>query len=201
MSLLTRAHDGYVHPRRVRRLAACLSELMEQGATVLDVGCGDGLLTSLIARKRPDLHLVGVECLARRTVHSPVVLFDGKHLPYSDAEWDVVMFIDTLHHAQDASALLKEGARVARRVLVIKDHLAQGWMAEATLEFMDRVGNAHHDVASPGHYWTEAEWRQEFRSLNLRVETWQTSLGLYPWPASLWFDRSLHFVARVRHSD
>lgn len=42
MSLLDLVHGKVVFERRVKRLAALLSEQLPQGASVLDVGCGDG---------------------------------------------------------------------------------------------------------------------------------------------------------------
>jgi hypothetical protein len=37
--------------------------------------------------------------------------------------------------------LLREAARVAREAVVIKDHTKNGLAADATLRFMDRIGN------------------------------------------------------------
>jgi hypothetical protein len=62
---------------------------------------------------------------------------------------------------------------------------------------MDRVGNARHGVALPYNYWRRAQWLQEFERAGLSPTLWKDSLHLYPWPASLLFDRSLHFVSRL----
>jgi hypothetical protein len=59
---------------------------------------------------------------------------------------------------------------------------------------MDQVGNARHGVALPHVYWPRSEWMRAFESLGLRVEDWRPQLGLYPWPASWVFERSLHFM-------
>jgi hypothetical protein len=62
---------------------------------------------------------------------------------------------------------------------------------------MDRVGNTRHGVALPYNYWRRSQWRQEFERVGLSPRNWNDSLHLYPWPASLLFDRSLHFVSRL----
>jgi SAM-dependent methyltransferase len=125
----------------------------------------------------------------------PVTSFDGIRLPFGDASVDAVMMIDVLHHASDQRALLAELARVARCCVVIKDHVVRGPLAWRTLAFMDWVGNARHGVALPYAYWTDDAWRARLNEAGLRQFERRDSLGLYPWPASLVFERGLHFVA------
>jgi hypothetical protein len=62
---------------------------------------------------------------------------------------------------------------------------------------MDWVGNARHGVALPYNYWPRSKWLDAFNDLDLRLNVWKEDLGLYPWPANLVFERSLHFVARL----
>ena len=70
-----------------------------------------------------------------------------------------------------------------------------GLLAYQTLRFMDGVGNKHHGVALPYNYWTPEQWQAAVRELGVSVTTWRKDLGLYPAPASWFFERSLHFVA------
>ena len=110
----------------------------------------------------------------------------------------MVTFFDVLHHADDPAALLREGARVARSCLVIKDHLCDSRLARALLSFMDDVGNKRHGVALPHNYWSSRQWSAAIDHVGLGRAVWEVGgLGLYPWPASLLFGRGLHFVARL----
>ncbi|MBA2439506.1 MAG: class I SAM-dependent methyltransferase [Thermoleophilaceae bacterium] len=190
-------HDRLVHNRRARVLRDHIVALLPAGSAVLDVGCGDGLLAHLIAERRSDLRLTGIDVLVRPGTHIPVEPFDGRNIPVSDAGVDVVMFIDVLHHTQDPRSLLSEAARVARRAVIIKDHCRDSVLAEATLRFMDWVGNAHHGVELPYNYWSSREWTDAFEDLGLRLECWRQKLGLYAWPATWLFDGKLHFIARL----
>ena len=197
MSPLARIHGGYVFRRRVRVLSRWLAQLIPPGARVLDVGCGDGLIAHLISQQRPDVQLQGIDVLIRPQTHVPVVPFDGQRIPHGDATFDAVMFVDVLHHTAEPMVLLREASRVARRAIIIKDHTRDGLLAGPTLRMMDWVGNARHGVVLPYHYWPAARWTRAFEELAWRVATLEKTLQLYPWPASYFFDRSLHFVARL----
>ena len=166
-------------------------------ARVLDVGCGDGALDKLIMARRPDVTIRGIDVLLRDQTHIPVEKFDGSVIPHGDASFDIVMFVDVLHHMHDPLVLLREAVRVARQGIVLKDHTADGLFAFRTLRYMDKVGNARHGVVLPFNYWTRRQWDDAFAALGLKVVVWKKNLGLYPWPASWLFGRSLHFVALV----
>lgn len=195
--MLGSAHERLVYGRRISVLARHVAELLPRGATVLDVGSGDGLLARRVMDARPDVTITGVDVLARPTAHIPVKLFDGVVLPFTDDGFDVVMMIDVLHHASQQDALLREVARVARRRVVIKDHFVRGLLAHPTLRFMDWVGNVRHGVALPYSYWTPDRWERAFANAGLRMVEQRARLGLYRWPASLAFERGLHFVAML----
>lgn len=198
--LADRLHRRWVHARRVRVLAQHLDPLLGPEARVLDVGAGDGRLAAVLAAARPDLQLRCVDVQVRPTSAFPVDRYDGVRLPFDDRAFDAVLLIDVLHHAGDPLALLAEAQRVGRRV-VLKDHALEGPLADATLRFMDWVGNARHGIPLPFRYWTRDAWIDAFADMNLGVRSWQGALGMYPWPATLLFDRGLHFVATLESLD
>ena len=197
MNPIENIHENYVFSRRVRVLSERLAEVIPSDSSVLDVGCGDGAMLKAICARRPDLEGEGIDVLVREKTLIPVTQFDGERIPQDDNSVDVALFVDVLHHAKNPTILLKEGKRVARKAVVLKDHLLEGMLAGPTLRFMDRVGNARHGVALPYRYWTEQLWKNTFTSIGTNVVEWRTKLNLYPWPASLLFDRSLHFIARL----
>jgi hypothetical protein len=77
----------------------------------------------------------------------------------------------------------------------VKDHVVRGPLARPTLALMDWVGNRRHGVDLPYAYRTPSQWSEAFVMAGLREVVRRERLGLYPWPASLLFDRRLHFVS------
>jgi SAM-dependent methyltransferase len=201
MSAVGVLHEKLVFNRRVATLANWFARLAPRGASVLDVGCGDGLISSLLQSKRLDLRVRGIDVLPRDRTHIPVEMFDGARIPFGDRSFDVVLFSDVLHHSADPAALLREARRVAAHSLLIKDHNRNGLAAGARLRFMDWVGNARFGVALPYNYWSERQWRAAWREIGLRPDQLITDLGLYPLPADWIFGADLHFVALLTKCD
>jgi SAM-dependent methyltransferase len=198
LSLLKRAHGRAVFGRRVRVLAELLAARIPPGASVLDIGCGDGALGSLLARRISGVSVRGVEFAPRPACLIECLPFDGATLPHPSASFDVCLFVDVLHHAPDAQGiarLLAEACRVTRRFVLIKDHVSESVLDFKTLQFMDWVGNRPHGVVLPYNYQSRAQWKQFFSAAGLEVRDWQHRIPLYPFPFSLVFGRKLHFVA------
>jgi SAM-dependent methyltransferase len=191
-------HRGYVHGRRVRVLVRHIAPLLPAGGSVLDVGAGDGHVAAALMQVRSDVKIEGIDPLVRPGTMVPVREFDGRTIPSAAGAYDATLLIDVLHHAHDPLALLREATRVARSTVIVKDHRRDGLLAGPTLRFMDAVGNRRHGVALPYNYLSSDEWRAAYDELGLTPDVEVPRLGLYPWPASLLFDRSLHFVARLR---
>ncbi len=203
MRLIERMHQAIVFDRRIQVLAEHLAALIPENARVLDVGCGDGRLAKWISQLRADVEIAGIEVLVRPDCHIRATGFDGRTIPFANRSFDTAMLVDVLHHTHSPAALLAESARVAGRCVLIKDHVLGGWLDGVILRFMDRVGNRRHGVALPYNYLRAAQWQQSFATVGLTIEEWNPRLGLYWWPASLVFERSLHFIARlaISHRD
>lgn len=197
-NLVGNFHGRFVFDRRTQVLARDLSNLIPRFANVLDIGCGDGTIDQLILTKRPDISIEGVDVLVRPSPKIAVTQFDGQRLLQPDKSVDVAMFIDVLHHTDDPTVLLREAKRVARKMVLIKDHRMEKPFAYTLLRLMDWVGNAHHGVRLPYNYWPENKWRRTFAQLQMPIAQWQANIDLYPMPASLIFERGLHFITAVR---
>jgi SAM-dependent methyltransferase len=171
--------------------------MLSPAATVLDVGCGDGLVASELRRRRPDIVVTGIDILVRPSARIRLEPFDGLRIPYGNGRFQSVLLVDVLHHTSDPAELLREAQRVARSEVIVKDHTRDGLLSDSILRLMDRLGNERHGVANAENYWPSSHWRRTFEQLQLEVADWVSDPEIYPWPASLIFGRGLHFIARL----
>jgi SAM-dependent methyltransferase len=200
MSAIGVLHERLVFNRRVEILAGWFSQLAPRSASVLDVGCGDGLISAVLQSRRPDLVVTGIDVLPRSHTHIPVDMFDGSSIPFDDQSFDSVLFSDVLHHTSDPAILLREARRVSRQGVLIKDHNRNGLLAGPRLRFMDWVGNARFGVALPYNYWTERQWHDAWREIGLKPEQTVTAIGLYPGPIDWLFGAKLHFITFLKRT-
>lgn len=106
----------------VARLA---SELPSPPRTVVEVGCGDGVLLDCLAARGLGERRDGFEISERavglasgRPGVSSVTRFDGERLPAADAAYDLAVLSHVLEHVPDPISLLKETARISHAVVV-----------------------------------------------------------------------------------
>jgi ubiquinone/menaquinone biosynthesis C-methylase UbiE len=197
VSVIGRGHSRVVHPRRNRVLTSTLRPLLPDSGTVLDIGCGDGLLAASLGAACPRLEVSGIDVLVRDSTHIPVAAFDGRVVPFADQTFDATMLVDVLHHSDDPAGLLAEAVRVSKSSVLIKDHLTDAVLAIPRLRLMDRVGNRRHGVDLPGNYQSSDWWLHTFEQLGVERAVWDTKLHLYPAAVDWLFGGSLHFVARL----
>jgi ubiquinone/menaquinone biosynthesis C-methylase UbiE len=139
-----------VPDRKKRHIDVIQEHLNLPGASLLDVGCGDGAL----ARRLSELGSwsVGLESSpgqiqraqsAKNGNRVPFVLGRGEALPFGDGRFDYVLFFNSLHHipleAQEAA--LEEAARILRPGgrIYIAEPLAEGSNFEASREVEDET--------------------------------------------------------------
>lgn len=200
MKLLKDLHHEYVFLRRIRVISDEIAKQMPDNVRVLDIGCGDGTISKMIAEKKPGTQYEGIDIMARPTCAIPFKEYDGVHIPYPDNSFDAAQYTDVLHHVPDDNFknLLRETMRVSKKYLVIKDHLWETGFDFQTLKFMDWVGNAPHGVKVIYNFKTEKYWMETFEELGLEIVTINKRIPLYPGVFNAIFGRQLHFIAVLK---
>ncbi|MEQ8770332.1 MAG: methyltransferase domain-containing protein [Phycisphaerales bacterium] len=199
-SLMSAAH-GPVYRSRLRHLVRRIVPALQPGDSVLDVGCGVGTLGKAIMDDPgcPEgVAVSGLERVARGGEPIPVTAYDGVTFPMDDGSVDVVIIADVLHHEEDPDRLLGECRRVARRLVIVKDHQRQGMLARPRISFMDWAANAPYGVPCLYRYNTPEEWRAQFGRVGLAIAEEVSGMPLYPIIVDQVFGGSLQYMAFTR---
>jgi SAM-dependent methyltransferase len=110
-------------PDRANRQAEMLTDVLAAvpaAARILDVGCGDGFATSVVARRNGGHHFVGLDwsapSLAQAAGRGLAVLRAGLDapLPVRSGSVDVVIMSEVIEHLVDTDSAVEEAYRVLR---------------------------------------------------------------------------------------
>src|SRR5882672_3688786 len=141
MRALFRSLHKPIYERRLKELVHLIGPHLRSGDKVLDIGCGFGHLGRAIMDAHPEVLVEGVESVKRGGELIPVTAYEGTRMPWKDGSFDAVILADVLHHDHDPDRLLKESARVSKRLVIIKDHIREGFLAQQRISFLDWAAN------------------------------------------------------------
>ena len=165
---------------------ATLDELWGKAAphSVLDVGCGEGVLTVQWADRLADGRVVGIdlddpklraEWEKRARPNLEFRAEEATSLSFADDEFDLACAIEVLEHVPEPEATLAEMARTARRHLLVSVPREPLWrgLNMARGAYLRDLGN------TPGHvnHWS----KQAFVSLLARFGTVEQARSPVPW--------------------
>jgi ubiquinone/menaquinone biosynthesis C-methylase UbiE len=190
---------SWISDYRVNQLIEILSKRLSRfdSAQVLDVGCGHARITAKLQQMFPAHSYAGVDVVVREGSSIDVAGYDGKTLPFPDKSVDVVMLIDVVHHADSPPDLLKECSRVARKLVLVKDHLCSSWYDWSRLAWMDWFGNRPFNIPMTYKYFSRAEWESAFDYAGLTCSVFDTKIRTCPPPSHLFLDRRVQVVAEL----
>ena len=156
--------------------------------SVLDIGCGEGVLTLEWARRLGDRRVVGIdlddpklrdEWAARRRPNLEFRAEEATSLSFGDDEFDLAAAIEVLEHVPSPEATVAEMARVANGHLLVSVPREPLWRAlnMARGAYLRDLGN------TPGHlnHWS----KRAFVSLLSRYGTVAEARSPFPWTMAL----------------
>ena len=152
----------------VRRLMGgferTLDELMERARprSLLDVGCGEGVLVHRWALSLPETRVVGIDLQEesiqagwsrRQAPNLEYRTMEAEDLPFAANEFDLATAIEVLEHVPDPEHTLAEMARCAERHLLVSVPREPLWrmLNIARGAYLPQLGN------TPGHlnHWSK----------------------------------------------
>jgi 2-polyprenyl-3-methyl-5-hydroxy-6-metoxy-1,4-benzoquinol methylase len=150
--------------RLMARFEATLDELFGKAApaSLLDVGCGEGVLVHKWAQRLGDKRVVGIDLEEpsiqagweqRRAPNLEYKVMKAEDLPFVDGEFDVATAIEVLEHVPDPEHTVAEMARVAQSWLLVSVPREPLWrmLNMARGAYLKDLGN------TPGHlnHWSK----------------------------------------------
>lgn len=195
--LLKTIHEP-VYEHRLDVLSDLITVRLRDHDRVLDIGCGGGMLGHRILNRGgcPDGVIVeGVEKFKRGGEPIDVTPYDGERMPFEDDSFDVVILADVLHHEEDELVLLRDARRVARRLVIIKDHKPDGFLAQPRICFLDWAANNPYGVSCLYRYHTRPEWAEIYDEVGLQVVAEEVTIDLYPPLFNEVFGKRLQYFA------
>lgn len=187
--MLSKAHTKLIAGRRRAAIARTLSGILRDSGfeieSLLDVGCGNGAISSQLLKVHQGLIRVeGVDVVVPESTEISVSKYDGKTVPFGAGAFDAVLLCDVLHHIKDQAGIasvLLECARVARKLVVVKDHSIDSRFDRLFISFLDTIGNLNTGIAMPLTFLSRQQWKHLFQDASLETLIYKEApFGIHP---------------------
>ena len=168
--------------RFLRHLDEAVTSL--QPSSILDVGCGEGVVTLRLAQLLPSTKVLGVDAGESHlrdewdACSAPNLSFAGGSaydLPFADGSFDLVCAVEVLEHLERPRDALAEMSRVAGRALLLSVPNEPSWRISHMLAGRDvrKFGD------TPGHinHWSKRAFAELVSDYG-RIEKVD---GVFPW--------------------
>ncbi|MFN0202606.1 MAG: class I SAM-dependent methyltransferase [Bacteroidia bacterium] len=141
---------------------------LQKTDTILDIGCGNALLTAKLRELGYETTAIDVKNLSYLPEIVPVV-YGGETFPFAEKTFDKALLITVLHHTKSPENLLKETSRIAKEIIIIEDIYRNVFQQYLTY-FTDTLVNQGFSNMTYQNKDDQA-WRDCFEVLGLKVKS------------------------------
>jgi ubiquinone/menaquinone biosynthesis C-methylase UbiE len=163
-----------------------LDDLWKQASpnSILDVGCGEGVLTHKWAERLGDGRIVGIDLDEpelkaawehRQRENLEYKILEATKLPFADNEFEMTTAIEVLEHVPEPASTIAEMGRVAAKYVLVSVPREPLWrgLNMARGSYIKDLGN------TPGHvnHWSKRAFIKELSAIGKVVE----AKSPFPW--------------------
>ena len=150
-------------------MALEVGQMIPAGASILDIGCGNGYIAHHLSALR-NANVTGIDLQHETEAQIKYRQYDGVSFPVEKESVDAALLCYVLHHTQDLQTVLSELRRVLRRggmAIIYEDIPDSAW---------DRMLCSIHDLkwrkrTGPCTFRTRTEWQRVFNLYGFEVVT------------------------------
>ena len=168
MNIHKELYEKYFSKIRKREIIKRMYPLLKDSKSILDVGCGNGIISEELMKRRKDLKINGIDIINIKDPKIPIKIFNGEEIPFKDKSFDTIIAIDVLHHAKDFVKLFREMIRTSDKYIIIKDHYYKTKLDYLILMAYDYIGNKPFGVSLPYNFKSLSYWNKLIKKSNLK---------------------------------
>lgn len=179
---------------RTKKLFHTFETFIESEKKVLDIGIGGGWIGQMV-REKKNAKVTLLDVVDLNQTSEPLVLYDGKTIPFSRDFFDTSLLLLVLHHCEDPINVLQEAKRVTSRKIIIFEDTFVSRFDKILVCLGDIIWGLPSFFVNPSgehmpcNFKRVAEWKKIFKSLDLKI--------IYQKEYRTFFTKQVLFVVQI----
>lgn len=160
--------NEFAQQGRSKELLKIYSSWIRRGDMVLDVGCGDGIITEMLGRELK-VKIIGcdIKHYLLRNIKF-IKMKDENKLPFPNKSFDTIIFSDVLHHTSKMNQeyLLSEAIRVGKKNILLNEMkpVLRNYIGDLVI---NKISHPSMDV--PLTFRSKDEWLSLLKKFQTRI--------------------------------